>query len=187
MLLKKQTVWLLTMLSLVVVLSVYYITSPEPTGDQLATVEDEKDQKAGKKNEVVQEKEGQDQDAEIISSLADDEVFTALRLQLQDKRSKQKEELTIAVGSPDLTADERNEALEEIKKIKEIADKEVYLETMIKTLGYDDALVRADGEEVIVTVKAKELSPSEANEIIQLVSKELGETQPVAVEFHPEK
>jgi len=27
--LKKQTVWLLTMLSLVVVLSVYYITSPE--------------------------------------------------------------------------------------------------------------------------------------------------------------
>ena len=29
MLLKKQTVWLLTMLSLVVVLSVYYITSPE--------------------------------------------------------------------------------------------------------------------------------------------------------------
>ena len=29
MLLKKQTVWLLTMLSLVVVLSVYYLTSPE--------------------------------------------------------------------------------------------------------------------------------------------------------------
>ena len=33
MLLKKQTVWLLTMLSLVVVLSVYYITSPEQTAD----------------------------------------------------------------------------------------------------------------------------------------------------------
>ena len=31
MLLKKQTVWLLTMLSLVVVLSVYYLTSPEST------------------------------------------------------------------------------------------------------------------------------------------------------------
>ncbi len=27
--LKKQTVWLLTMLSLVVVLSVYYVTTPE--------------------------------------------------------------------------------------------------------------------------------------------------------------
>ncbi len=39
MLLKKQTVWLLTMLSLVVVLSVYYITSPEQKSNDLAAVE----------------------------------------------------------------------------------------------------------------------------------------------------
>ena len=38
MLLKKQTVWLLTMLSLVVVLSVYYLTSPEST-EETATTE----------------------------------------------------------------------------------------------------------------------------------------------------
>ena len=43
MLLKKQTVWLLTMLSLVVVLSVYYITSPEQQQNELAVV----DEKAG--------------------------------------------------------------------------------------------------------------------------------------------
>ncbi|MFP3325214.1 SpoIIIAH-like family protein, partial [Planococcus sp. SIMBA_160] len=38
--LKKQTVWLLTMLSLVVVLSVYYIMSPQ--GENAVTVEDMK-------------------------------------------------------------------------------------------------------------------------------------------------
>ena len=36
MLLKKQTVWLLTMLSLVVVLSVYYVTSEPKTSDLTA-------------------------------------------------------------------------------------------------------------------------------------------------------
>ena len=37
MLLKKQTVWLLTMLSLVVVLSVYYVTS-DPGENELAAI-----------------------------------------------------------------------------------------------------------------------------------------------------
>ena len=43
MLLKKQTVWLLTMLSLVVVLSVYYLTAPEENAaDMTATEQMEK-------------------------------------------------------------------------------------------------------------------------------------------------
>lgn len=42
MVLKKQTVWLLTMLSLIVVLSVYYVTSPDQIpGDEVAYVGDE--------------------------------------------------------------------------------------------------------------------------------------------------
>ena len=46
MLLKKQTVWLLTMLSLVVVLSVYYLTAPEENAaDMTATEQMEKNRK----------------------------------------------------------------------------------------------------------------------------------------------
>ena len=56
MLLKKQTVWLLTMLSLVVVLSVYYITSPEQKSNELATVKQEEkaDQKEKQKQILKQ-------------------------------------------------------------------------------------------------------------------------------------
>ena len=39
MLLKKQTVWLLTMLSLVVVLSVYYLTAPEENAADMTATE----------------------------------------------------------------------------------------------------------------------------------------------------
>lgn len=192
MLLKKQTVWLLTMLSLVVVLSVYYITSPEQGGTDFAAVEDQEENKNDAKttNNDVEDKETisqGDQDSEIITSIADDEMFTALRLQQLDKRSKQSEELSKKVGSTDISVEERNKALDEINRIKELAEKEYLLETLIKTLDYEDVLVRADEQEVRVTVKAEDLSRSEANEILQLVIKELGEDQLYSVEFQPKK
>lgn len=56
MLLKKQTVWLLTMLSLVVVLSVYYITSPEQTKNELASVEEKAKLKKKIVNQIVKQK-----------------------------------------------------------------------------------------------------------------------------------
>lgn len=43
MLLKKQTVWLLTMLSLVVVLSVYYMTTPESPQSNVAVVDQQEE------------------------------------------------------------------------------------------------------------------------------------------------
>ena len=57
MLLKKQTVWLLTMLSLVVVLSVYYLTAPEENAaDMTATEQMEKEE--NKTEEQSRDKRG---------------------------------------------------------------------------------------------------------------------------------
>lgn len=182
MLLKKQTVWLLTMLSLVVVLSVYYITSPEQQGSNLAGVEDK---------ETTEDKEtsGSKTDGgdSVISSIASDEVFEALRMDLEDQRSKLKEELTEIMASTDLPAEKRSEAYDDIKHLEEVARKEKVLETLIRAMDYEDVLVRADGAKVLITIKAKEHSPAEANEIIQMVRTELGSYQPVAVEFQPGK
>jgi stage III sporulation protein AH len=184
MLLKKQTVWLLTMLSLVVVLSVYYITSPEQKSNELATIKQE--EKADQK-ETKTDTEAKDADT-IISQVAGDEEFETLRLQLQDERSELKEHLNTVVATTDLPADERSEAVDQMQKLSEIAKKEEMLETLIKAMDYEDALVRADGTTVKIIVKSKkESSKSEANAIIQMVKKEIGETNFVAVEFQPTK
>jgi stage III sporulation protein AH len=192
MLLKKQTVWLLTMLSLVVVLSVYYITSPEQKSNELAAVKqeekaDEKETKTDTKTDAKTDTETKDGDT-IISQVAGDEEFEALRLKLQDERSELKEQLSTVVATTDLPADERSEAVDQMKKLNEIAQKEEMLETLIKAMDYEDALVRADGSTVKIIVKSnKESSKSEANAIIQMVKKEIGETNYVAVEFQPTK
>ncbi len=177
MLLKKQTVWLLTMLSLVVVLSVYYITSPEQKVTNMANIEEKSD------GEATTSEDGKT----VVSKVASDEVFEALRLNLEDKRSELKEQLTQLTASTDVSAEEKSKAYDQIKELSALEAKEAMLETLIKTKGYDDALVRADGNKVRVTVKSKDSSASAANEIIQLVREEIGDLQKVVIEFQPIK
>lgn len=70
-----------------------------------------------------------------------------------------------------------------MKKLTETANKEQVLESLIKAKGYEDALVQADGDEVVVTVKSKKHDKAAANEIVKLVNQELGNTPKLAVEF----
>lgn len=190
MLLKKQTVWLLTMLSLVVVLSVYYMTSPEQQRNELAGVEEQEQENTEMEAEEMAEGETEleaEGEESIVSSVASDEVFDALRLKLEEDRGKMKEELRDIMASTELPSDERGDAYEKMQNLDQVAQKEAVLETLIISMGYDDALVRADGEKVRITVKAEKHTAKAANEIIQVVKGELGQMQAVAVEFHPNK
>ncbi|WP_075982263.1 SpoIIIAH-like family protein [Bacillus massilinigeriensis] len=188
MLLKKQTVWLLTMLSLVVVLSVYYITSPEQKGDQLTKVEEKKKTSETANGTKENKATGEQSDGvTVISENASDEQFEQLRLDIEAERSEEKERLTEIMASTDLPADQRNQAIEKVDELEKTEHKEQVLETLIISMGYDDALVRADGEEVRITVKSDKHSKAEANKILQQVKKELGHLQVAAVEFQPTK
>ncbi|QPA33218.1 SpoIIIAH-like family protein [Thermaerobacillus caldiproteolyticus] len=192
--LKKQTVWLLTMLSLVVVLSVYYVTAPKEMNDNVAftnneKVSDVKDPTAEKEGaEVAVEETTEAKDGKVTSSVADDDVFTALRMQIEDERSRVREQLNDIVASANATPQQKSEAMDKIQQLETIAEKEATLETLIKSKGgYEDVLVRADSDQVKVTVKAKKLSAKEANEVIQLVKSEMKDVDDVTVEFQPVK
>ncbi len=187
MLLKKQTVWLLTMLSLVVVLSVYYITTPEQKSNDLAAVEEKANEETAGTEESSAEETASEDGETVISGVSSDEMFETLRMQMEDERSRMEEELTNVMASTDLSAEERNEAKEKIDQLRDVAQKEILLETVIKAMDYEDVLVRADGEKVRITIKSKEHSPTAANEIIQMVKGEIPQLQVASVEFEPGK
>lgn len=184
MMLKKQTVWLLTMLSLVVVLSVYYITAEPTNNNNLANVDVSKEEKADSKKVTEKEKSSDTKNTTITD--AKNEVFEEVRLQMQDERSKKLEQLEEVAGSTDLSVEERSEAKDEMNRLQKIAEKEAFIENLIiQTLGYEDALVQADESEVLVTVKGEEPSKAKANEIIKIVKKEMGNSS-VTVAFQSE-
>jgi stage III sporulation protein AH len=188
--LKRQTVWLLTMLSLVVVLSVYYVTAPKDMNDNIAFTNNED----VAKQQVVNDKEKTDvaveemetKDGKATSSISSDDVFTALRMQIEDERSRLRDQLNAVVASANATAQQKSEALDKIEKLQALAEKEATLETLIKSKGgYDDVLVRAEDDQVRVTIKAKNHSAQSANDVIHMVKSEIPEVDVVNVEFQP--
>lgn len=197
MLLKKQTVWLLTMLSLVVVLSVYYLTAPEENAaDMTATEQMEQEEnktesitenKAETKGENKSEKETSKNAEGSSVTIASGDEFESLRMQIEDERAKLNEELTAKMGNTELSAEERDEAYAKIEQLSETKVKENIIENLIVAMDYNAALVRVDGTDVKVSVKADKQTKTEANNIIRLVRKEVSDAQNVVVDFQPEK
>ncbi|OUB20541.1 stage III sporulation protein AH [Bacillus thuringiensis serovar xiaguangiensis] len=210
--LKKQTIWLLTMLSLVVVLSVYYVTTPDKmntaspaTGEKIGqekqgtdkAVTNEAPKETPKKENTSKETTNKETDKKEnakketskkegnVSVQSSDENFTALRMQMEDQRSEAKAKLQEVMSSTKASATEKNKAKENFDAITTMETKQELLETVIKSQGgYPDALVRADGTDIRVTVKAAKHSQKEANKIIQLVRSEVG-SKDVGVKFDP--
>lgn len=206
MLLKKQTVWLLTMLSLVVVLSVYYLTSPESSeetatteqqlnknNENTAVMDDKSESDTEKSDTKVEDQSDSFTDTKTNSNEATvkitsgDDEFEAMRMQIDDERSKLNEELTNKVGNTNLSTEEINKAYEAIEQLSEDKVEENILEGMIVSMNYDAALVRVDGNDVKVTVKAEEHSPADANKIIRLVRGEIKDANNIFVDFQVEK
>ncbi|WP_257348027.1 SpoIIIAH-like family protein [Pseudalkalibacillus decolorationis] len=178
MLLKKQTVWLLTMLSLIIVLSVYYITSPEQSPTDLAFEQEEKASK-----DKAKETSGDT----TVQQVDSDEMFTALRLEIQDKRAKMAEKYNEVLASTSVAAEVQSQALDQLTALQELAMKEDTVETLVKGMGYEDVLVNTMEEEVQIIVKVdEELSKKEANEIMRKAQKQLGDKQ-VAVSYQAAK
>ncbi|WP_237458563.1 SpoIIIAH-like family protein [Pontibacillus yanchengensis] len=194
MMLKKQTVWLLTMLSLMIVLSVYYMTSPSE--DQVALLYDEEEKNEeeaaseGTNSEGTMSEDGVvetkgEEKGNVTSSVASDEIFTAMRMQIEDSRSKTKEELKDIMASGQMSASEVESVVSEIRQLEELSTKEKILEQSIQAKAeYPDVLVRAEESKVYVTVKANELSNSETVQIMDMVQEEFGKRN-VDVEFQP--
>lgn len=207
MLLKKQTVWLLTMLSLVVVLSVYYLTSPEST-ENTATTEQQLNNNENEnaallddqsestdKSDVKMEEQQSDVSSDVktesneatVKITSGDDEFEAMRIQIDEERAKLSEELTNKVGNTNLSTEEINKAYEAIEHLSEAKVQENILEGMIVSMNYDAALVRVDGKDVKVTVRADEHSPESANQIIRLVRGEIEDANDIFVDFQVKK
>lgn len=187
MLLKKQTVWLLTMLSLVVVLSVYYLTSPEQQGTNMAVTEQEEEKEKEQVVEKAKESGTSEEKAQVTISSGDDE-FAAMRIAIDEERSKQSEKYDAEMGKGDMSSEDINKAYDAIEQISEARISEEILETtIVSSLDLEAALVRIEGSDVNVLVKADELSKEAANEIVQLVDSEVKNAQNVVVEHQPKK
>ena len=109
----KQNLWFLTLFSLILVLSVYYITMPNDLLIASSSTTEEK-------SEVKEEQE----------TVSETDNLTALRVSLDEERDKEKEELKTTMTKEDATTDEKNNAYEQLKYLSVIEGEEEKLEKL---------------------------------------------------------
>ncbi|SFL68320.1 SpoIIIAH-like family protein [Salibacterium qingdaonense] len=193
MVLKKQTVWLMTMVSLTIVLAVYYVTSPEETAR-----DNEQDGGQGEEEAAsVMEEEGlsewlSDEDVETaveetepaadetsnqeeqISEETTDNLFSEFRMERDESRSRLREEYTETIASEDYSAAEKSEAYEKREQLQEQQHRESTLENLIQAEGYEEAVVIPREEHTRIVVAAESLSETEAADLNRIAHEQLG-------------
>ncbi|KPB03899.1 SpoIIIAH-like family protein [Bacillus sp. CHD6a] len=210
MLLKKQTVWLLTMLSLVFVLSAYYFIGDQQAGEQLANDATEQpaatesaenhggeegeaagtDEEEGTENaEGVKGEEATEEDGSaVVKYISSDETLAEMRYELENLRSAHRAELKEMMASTDLPAEEISKAVDQYNELAQISEKELILESTIRShKDVDDALVRVTDGKIRITVKTAAHSPQMANDIYHMVRQEFKDVrnEDIAFDFPP--
>ncbi|RYM06019.1 stage III sporulation protein AH [Sporolactobacillus sp. THM7-7] len=172
--LKKQTVWLLTMLSLIVVLSVYALTSPDES----------KNQTAGDGSKAAKEVTADGSQESTKSSAAEDKL-ASIEIEKVDERAELDKQYQSVIASEDSSTKDISAAYDKMEAMKELANNEKMLEDVIRSKGFGEAVVRTDaaGREVEIFVDSNKLTDQRANEMIQMANKYLGTGKVVSVRY----
>ena len=164
----KQNLWFLTLFSLILVLSVYYITMPNDLLKNAATSSE-----VSKKNSKKTTKET----IEEISSLS------AMRVSLEEERESLKADLQEQLTSEEVSSEEKNSAYEKLKYLNEVQGKEEEIEKKIKKEIKKDCFVKMDNTNVSVVCVSDKHDSSVANNIMRLIQNEYKDKLYTTVKF----
>ncbi|MDE5586767.1 MAG: SpoIIIAH-like family protein [Bacilli bacterium] len=169
----KQSLWFLTLFSLILVLSVYYITMP----NELLLTNNGNTEKTN--SEVTSDSKENDTKVTIQES----ETLVTMRVTLEEEREKTMAELKTTLTSEQATATEKNDAYEQMKVLNELKAKESVIESQIKSNFSLDSFVKIDGTNVKVVVVKKDHDSNLANQIMKKVQENFSEKVYVTVKF----
>ncbi len=152
----KEGLIFLTLTSLILVLSVYYVTMPN---ELLLTTNSSYINEKDKDNEIV--------DVSITSS----KTIDAMKSILVDEREEQMTKLKNKLMDKSLSIDEKNNIYEEIKSMNNIEIMEEEIEKIIKEELKLDSLVKITNDVIEVTIGSNKHDSNIAVKIMSLVEK----------------
>ena len=162
---KKQSLWFLTLFSLVLVLGVYYITMPTQI------LENNKDNDKDKTTEVNLE-------------LSNNNTYlTALEVSLEEERTIMKKELQDKLSGDKTTTKEKNDAYLSLRKISEVEQKEDELKNKIKETYKLDSFVKIDNTNISVVCVSSKHDNSLANSVMRLIQSGYEDKMYITVKF----
>ncbi len=170
----KKSIWFLTLFSLILVLSVYYVTMPSEllltNNSSYVGKTEENTETTGKEEPTVEVKESS--------------VLVALRVEAEEKMLEEIESLNKVINSTESSADEKNAAYEKMKNLNVIRGEEEKIEKQINETYNLKAFVKVDNNQIRVVVDSKEHNASIANNIMRTVQSNYDNQMYISVKFN---
>lgn len=162
----KKNIWFLTLFSLILVLSVYYITMPS---ELLLT------NGVNYNNEEIEE--------EVKTSVEDSEILTALRVESDEELLEELDALKLILNDSKSSVDQKNDAFNKMKDLNINKSKETELESMIEKKLEIKTFIKIKNNQIQVVVDKSEHDTSLANNIMRLVQSSFEEKKYITVQF----
>lgn len=181
----KQNLWFITLFSLILVLSVYYITMPNELllNNNNNSYQKKDSNKEESKNEDTTDEEKDNKDTKANAEVVESNVLEALRVNKEEERSSKKALLQKDLTDNNKTTDEKNEAYEKLKEINTISGKEEKLESKLKDELKLESFIEIDGNKVIVTIDKSDHNVELASKIMKTIEKEFNDKVYISVKF----
>ena len=159
----KRSIWFLTLFSLILVLSVYYITMP---------------------SELLLNTSGNyTEENNPTTNINESTVLVALRVEAEEELLKEMENLRIILNSSESSVDEKNEAVEKMKELNINKGEEEKIQNKIKEVYQLDAFVRIKNDQIEIVINKEESSSDLANKIMRTVQEMFEEQKYITVKF----
>lgn len=164
----KKNLWFLTLFSLVLVLSVYYVTMPSEllvTGNGKVTVNN------------------MDDDNDESVSVRESDILTSLRVEADNQLKQEMDVLKQVLTNTDVSVDEKNSAFEELKLLNQLKGKEEKLEDLVKSTYNLGSFIKIDNDQIRVVVESTDTSASLANNIMRTIQNQFDNKMYISVKF----
>ena len=175
----KKNLWFLTLFSMVLVLSIYYVTMP----NELLITNNGNNNTVLTSNEKVQDdvKQVKKSDSSVIIETSD--AVSALKVEDEAKVLEEINNLKKSLTDINVNIDDKNKAFEELKNINQNNSLEEKIETKLKEKYNKDCFVKINKDQVRVVMGTSKHDVNLANEIMRLVQENFDTKMYVSVQF----
>ena len=165
----KQGLWFLTLTSLALVLSVYYITMPN---ELLLS-----------NNSNIINKESEVDKVNVDAKVESSNLITSMRVELDEERNLLVNELEGKLSDTKLTIDEKNKIYEDLKSLNQLSSLESTLEKKIKDEFKLDSFIKIKDDSISVVIKSSNHDKNLVLNIMKSIQEEFKDKMYISISF----
>ena len=110
----------------------------------------------------------------VFTSSSGVSTLSSAKLQKEQTRAQNKETLLEIINNANISETQKQEAVNSMISMTDIAEKETAAEILLEAKGFSDAIVSIDGESVDVVVNTPELTEAQRAQIEDIVIRKTG-------------